>query len=290
MWSRRPPAVIALLAAVPLLVLPSGVAFGSVPPGDSAHDRITRDAATPLGWSGTGLKELQKAIVAPDVSGTSFKVDGDGVSLEATDAYEPHYHCDRLAPTSHADAFSATTAYVRLERDLALQWSHGGQAERALDALGRALHAVQDCHSHSDVGEKDAAYQASFQAALLGVGPAPPGLRLTGFQPGADDPAAPPGDPYPHASYAKDGPDTNDDSKQVLPDGRTKFEAARALAVATTRMFLEDVMGRLNATEKAAIMDVPPPPAAKPSNVPSNAAWLVLAAFVGLAIPRWTRT
>jgi hypothetical protein len=248
-----------VLAAAVLLLAPSAAAFESIPPGDSAHDHITAQAAEPLGWTGRGLDGLQQAVRSPDVAESKVKGSlGRVVILDAQGEYEPSHHCDRLPPTPNAQVFAATSAYIRLERDEAIQLVHSDHPERAVGALGRALHALQDCHSHSNISDKDAAAQATFQDALLQGLAMPEGMVFTGFQPGDKQADMPAGDEYPHGLYAKDGTNTTPDAEKRLPDGRTKFEAAAALATSTSRMFLEDFLGRLNATEKATVLAVPP--------------------------------
>lgn len=249
-----------VLGALTLAGLPHPVAaFESIPPGDSVHDHITADAATPLGWNGTGLDGLQKAVRAPDLAEGKVKGSlGHVVVVDAQGEYEPSHHCDRLPPTSNAQVFAAASQYIQLEREEALQLVHSGHTDRAVSALGRALHALQDCHSHSDVGEKDPLTQAAFQRVLLDGGDMPVGMRFTGFQPGAKDAAMPPGDDYPHGLFAKDGTNSTPDAEARLPDGRTKFQAASDLAASTSRMFLQDFMGRLNATERSGILQAAP--------------------------------
>ncbi|MEA3204340.1 MAG: hypothetical protein QOI63_2022, partial [Thermoplasmata archaeon] len=197
-------------------------------------------------------------VRAPDVAET--KVKGSAGHLAVVDAvgeYEPAHHCDRLPPTSDAQVLAATSAYVRLERDEALQFARSGHPERAVTSLGRALHALQDCYSHSNVADQEAA-QARLQQALLEGGPLPDGLVFTGFQPGAKDAEMPPGDSYPHGLHAKDGTNSTPDAQARLPDGRTKFEAARSLAAATSQRFLGDVLAQLNATQRHDLLAVRP--------------------------------
>ncbi len=237
------------------VLFPTASAFESVPPGDSVHDHITADAATPLGWNSTSLPGLQKAVLAPDMSESKIKLkDGHVIVLDVTSAFEPSHHCDRLPPNPDDQVFAATSSYVRMQRDVALLMIHANQPDRAVAALGRALHALQDCYSHSDISEQEPGVQLAFQQALLNDTPAPAGLRVAGFQPGVKEPEMPVGDAYPHGLFAKDGPHSNADAEIRLPSGQTKFETAAALATTTSRMFLEDYLSRLNVTEKASIL------------------------------------
>lgn len=269
---------------VAILASPSVQAFESIPPGSSPHERITEAAASPLGWSGEGLKALQVAVLAPDFSETTVKTDGDKVILiDATDEFEPMHHCDRLPPTSDAHVFAATSTYILLQRDEALQLVQAGHEARSVAALGRALHALQDCHSHSDVGERSVEDGKMFQTALLSGEPlAPSDIRFTSFQPGHEEPELPVGDPYPHGLFAKDGPDSSDDAALLLPDGRTKYQAAYDLAVDTSALFLAEFVGRLTPSEKAAILAVEVEDDGGPGLIPSVGlvATLMLAALV----------
>ena len=252
-------------------MIPGAHAFESVPPGSSPHDQVTEAAATPLGWSGDALKALQEAVLAPDFLESKVKTDGDHVIVvDATDDYESSHHCDRLPPTSDAAVFSSASSYIRLQRDEALQLVQAGHDARAVAALGRALHALQDCHSHSDVSEKTAEEADAFQTALLTGGPvAPSDLRFTSFQPGNEEPELPLGDVYPHSLFAKDGPGSSDDAKRLLPDGRTKYQAAFDLAVDTSALFLGEFMGRLTPSQEAAILAVKPADDGGPALLPS---------------------
>jgi hypothetical protein len=81
-------------------------------------------------------------------------------------------------------------------------------------------------------------------------------LVLTGFQPGAADPERPPGDPYPHGDHAKDNPTKDADCKQLLPDGRTKYQAAHDWATESATLALRGWIQGANATELAALAQV----------------------------------
>ncbi|MCA1810435.1 MAG: hypothetical protein LC623_00285 [Halobacteriales archaeon] len=282
-WREAGVGAALLLAAL----APSASAFESTPPGTSVHDQATAAAATPLGWSGSGLDALQQAVRAPDLAESKVKGSaGHLVVVDAVGDYEPAHHCDRLPPTPNAQAFAATTAYVRLERDEALQFARTGHPERAVTALGRALHALQDCHSHSNVVDLGPAVQARFQQELLAGGGLPDGLVLTGFQPGEEQADMPPGDPYPHGLHAKDGTNSTPDAEARLPDGRTKFEAALALAAATTQSFLADVLAHLNATERRDLLGVSPQHAKNWALPPPAVPTLIALLAAGVALRR----
>lgn len=284
MWARW-----TLLAATLLVgAIPSAQAFESLPPGSSPHDHVTAEAATPLGWNGDGLKALQEAVLAPDFSESTAKIDQDKVIvIDATAAYESSHHCDRLPPTADAAVFASTSAYIRLQRDQALQLIQAGHDARAVAAVGRALHSLQDCHSHSDVSEKTREEVNAFQAALLnGDELSPSDVRFTSFQPGHEEPELPLGDPYPHGTYAKDGPDSNDDARFVLPDGRTKYEAAFDMAVETSAMFLGDFLVRLTPSEKASLLAVVPEEDGGPALIPPLGTATVIFALIAVGFAR----
>jgi hypothetical protein len=246
---------LSLLAA---LSLPAA-AFSSVPPGGSVHDEITESAARTVGWPPDAIDDLQGAVAAPDFDeAEAVAPDGAGIGDRNQD-YSPSHHCDRVPPNSDMDAFAATVAYIELERNQSIQFLRGETPERALLALGRALHALQDCHSHSNIVDLPMHVQIQFQRVLVGGGSVTESPRLTGFRPDDAQPTLPEGDPYPHGNFSKDHPGANDESDLKLPDGRNKFQASRDLAIATTTLFLEDYLARLTADERAQLFDAEPP-------------------------------
>lgn len=239
-----------LLAVAP--VMPTATAFVSAPPGSSVHDEVTAFAATPLGFEGDSLAALQEAVRRPDLD--EVKVDGTEVYDAGAD-YEPSHHCDRMPPTSNEQSFNMTGIFVRLQRDQALQMSRAGHPERAVWFLGYALHALQDCHSHSNIVEKDEATQLAYRAALLEGGPMPFGVSLTGFQPGAEESDFPPGDNFPHGAFNLDDKDSTQEATALLPDGRTKHRAAQDLAVAASNELLSEFMANLTAEQRGQLFE-----------------------------------
>lgn len=280
----------ALAAGLLLLVLaPVAGAFSSVPPGSSVHDDITAGAKE-AGFSDKATEALQQAVREPDYQESEIDPDGTDVTrIDATDAYRAEHHCDRIPGTSDGDAFNATMAYIHEQRDLAASKS-GAEPRQAIEALGRALHALQDCYSHSnivDLPDQQEAYRESFFES----GPPVAGLRLVSYEPGADDPERPEGDDYSHGKYAKDSADKNDESKMETPDGRTKFEAARDLARETTAGFLERFLLERTGEETAALMDVGEEDQGLPddANVPGSSLPAALAGLVLVAAVRRRR-
>jgi hypothetical protein len=277
----------ALAAGLLLLALaPVAGAFSSVPPGSSVHDDITA-AAKEAGFSDKATEALQQAVREPDYQESEIDPDGTDVArIDATDAYRAEHHCDRVPGTSDADAFNATMAYIHEQRDIAANKSVT-EPRQAIEALGRALHALQDCYSHSNIVDLPD-QQEAYRDLFFERGPPVAGLRLVSYEPGADDPERPGGDDYSHGAYAKDSDDKNDESKMDLPDGRTKFEAARDLARETTVEFLERFLLERTGEETAALMAVGEEDPGLPddANVPASSLTVAVGA---LAATAWTR-
>jgi hypothetical protein len=243
-----PPAILvaipvaALLAGLTLAVLPGAAAFGSSPGGP--HDEITAAAAREAGLPEEVVPALVEAVRAVDARDPPLEPGARG--LDRTDAageYRPEQHCARVPPADDRTAFRATVDHVADRSEAALAAVLADDPEEAVQRMGELLHAVQDCFSHSNAVDLDA--PEAVVAAVNGHAAAPDGLRLTGYQPGADDPEAPDGDPYPHREFAKDGPDANDESAIEVAENETKFEAARTLAIEASIMALQDILREL---------------------------------------------
>lgn len=245
-----------------LVVVPwSAQAFASVEKGESPHDEITGVVAD-LGWPKDAVEALQAAVRQPDLDDLGpAPVEGNKDRMDVTVTFRPWHHCDRVAPATDDEAVNATIAYVAHERDLAENLSLV-DPEAAVGALGRALHAMQDCFSHTDVVDLPAEAQQSLAQAFLRAGARPPPLRVCGSQPGALDIERPAGDPYAHADHNKDDAKSSPEAEVTMADGRSKFEHARDLASNATRAFVLDFMGRLDADESARLLDVKPDKAA----------------------------
>lgn len=238
-----------------LLMAPGAQAFASVQQGDSPHDEMTAVAAD-VGWPEDAVEALQAAVRQPDIDDLEpAPVDGNKDRMDVSVVFRPWHHCDRVPPMSDAEAVKATIAYVDHERSLAQNLSLVDPAA-AVRALGRALHALQDCFSHSDIVDLPASAQAALGDALVFGGAPPSSLRLCGSQPGAPDIARPPGDVYPHADFNKDDPNASPEAEALMVDGRSKHEHAFELAANATRVFLTDFMSRLDADETARLLDV----------------------------------
>ncbi|MEA3136172.1 MAG: hypothetical protein QOC71_453 [Thermoplasmata archaeon] len=241
-------------AALLLVVLvPLASAFDSIPGGP--HDDITKAAARNAGYPEAGIDALTEAVRAVDIRDNKLEPNAHKVGrIDATADYAPEHHCDRVPPAGDLDAFVATVEYIGQQRGVARNASAAGDAKGALASLGNALHAIEDCFSHSNAVDLDD--PGAVVRAVNGNGSAPGGLWLTGFLPGAEDTERPPGDAYPHGDFAKDGADKNDEAKAVLPDGRTKFEAARDLAEEAATVFLRGWVGNATSQELAALAEL----------------------------------
>lgn len=276
---------LAVLAALGLAVACAAPAqaFASIMPGSSPHDDITAVAGE-LGWSKAAVKQLQAAVRQPDIDDLrAAPTKEDKTRLDTSAVYQPWHHCDRVPPATDAGTVNATRAYIAQQRDLALNLSLLDPVA-ATNALGRALHALQDCFSHTDIVDRPAGEQEAFVRFLLGGGQAP-AVRVCGVQPGAADIERPAGDPYPHADHNKDDTRSSPDAKATLPDGRSKHQAAKALATDATRSLLQDVLAQLDGDATARLLSVKAPahinhliPAA-PLQVPA-------AALLGVALLR----
>lgn len=270
-----------------LLLAPVAGAFASVPPGSSVHDEIT-EGAKEAGFSDGATAALQQAVREPDYQESELDPQGTDVGrIDATAAYRAEHHCDRVPGTSDADAFNATMTYIHEQRDAAASHSASGEPKKAVAALGRALHALQDCYSHSNIVDLPD-HQAAYRDALFAKGGPVPGLRLVSYEPGADDPERPEGEDYSHGAYAKDSADKNDESKAELPDGRTKFEAARDLAREATVGFLERFLLERTGEETAALMAVDEEDHGLPddANVPALPLAVVVVALAAAVLAR----
>lgn len=281
---------LALAWAAGLLAIAAApaAAFTAAPPGESVHDEITaivRDA----GWSAEATEALQQAVREPDYQDSEYDPELDEPArVDATDHYRPWHHCDREPGTADADAFNATVRYVHEQRREALNRSAAGDADGSMAALGRALHALQDCYSHSNIVDLPD-QQRAFEQALLRGGPPVEGLRLVAYEPGADDPGRP-GDDYGHDRYAKDSADQNDEARARLPDNRTKFEHAFELARLATVAFVQEFMLELGDGERASLLEVQEEDGGAPDdvNVPSLSLAAVLVAVAFASLP-WRR-
>jgi hypothetical protein len=237
-----------LLTLAAAVAAPTASAFESLPGGP--HDDITGAAARESGYPEDAVAALQDAVRAVDFRDNGLEPTAEKIDrIDATEDYRPEHHCDRVPPAGDLDSFNATVAYIDERSAVAAAAAKAMDGEAAVVALGEMLHAVQDCLSHSNA--VDLEDRSAMVAAVNGDAPAPAGLRLTGFQPGVEDTERPEGDPYPHADYAKDAPDNNDESGLPSSADHTKFEAARALAIEASILALQGVLSQLDPAQVA---------------------------------------
>jgi hypothetical protein len=245
-------ASVSILVGV-LCLVPAASAFESLPGGP--HDDITGAAARESGFPDSAVEALQEAVRAVDFRENALEPGATRVDrIDATADYRPEHHCDRVPPASDLDAFNATVTYADERAAVALAAAQAHDGKAAVAALGELLHAVQDCMSHSNA--VDLEDPQAMVHAVNGHQPAPAGLRLTGFQPGADDPERPDGDPYPHADHAKDAADKNEESRLEAAGNRTKFDAAKALAIEASILALQGVLSQLDPAQVAELAEV----------------------------------
>jgi len=265
-----------------LLGMPAATAFRSFPPGSSVHDGITKDAAAPLGFPGKAAAALAQATRRPDYDEMKISLNGNGsLRMGVTSQYLPFHHCDRLPGISDADAFKDTALYVAQQREVALADLRNGQAQDAGWAIGRALHALQDCFAHSDIVRGGFDAEQYYERAVTTGGDPLPGLHVTGFDPTARDTASPPGDPYPYSRFNLDANTDSPMATTLLPDGNTCFEHARQDAIAASRMYLQSILDNLTGPQRDALMglhETTPPP-----KLPVPAPAVAVPVLVGLA-------
>ena len=219
------------------------LAFNSTPWGP--HDQITKKAAEDAGFNPKASEALQDAVKQPDFDETKLTFGG----LKPNKKYKPDHHCDRghkvdpktgMKPTA-AEAFEATAAYIRAEKLAATNLAKAGKKKAAIAALGRALHALQDCKSHSNYVDLTPDEKAEYEEALMDGTKKPPAkLKITGYDPDAKTPGKPKGDAYAHDDFSKDSAGKNAEAKKKI-GGKTKYELAKAAAIEESTALLKMV-------------------------------------------------
>jgi hypothetical protein len=211
------------------LVWPSRLANPDVAHG-YRHFEATQCALEPLGFGPRAVRFVARH---------DFLVDWDHyahtLAHPPTARYAPADHFDRNEHESSAMAFERALAALSRRRREVLARLASGDGLGAMATLGALLHGVQDACSHSNAVDLAPGDRARFVALLAGT--AGPGraiaVRLTGtsrekladLAPNAD---AEPG--FGHDAYSKDDARKNAEARKRMSDGRTKFEAAMALA------------------------------------------------------------
>ena len=246
---------LALAAVLVAGLVPAAAAFDSIPNGP--HDRVTADAAHAAAYPSKGVLSLQQAVRGPDIRDNKLDPKATKVTnFEVTGEYRPYHHCDRVPPAGGEESFLRTVDYARQQGEGARTALAASNATGAVHLLGNALHAIEDCFSHSNA--VDLADPAVVVRAVNGEGGFPQDLHLTGFLPGAQDNEHPPGDDYPHGDFAKDSANKNTESSTRMADDRTKFEHARDLATQAATLYLQHWMEDVTPAEAQQLANVPP--------------------------------
>ncbi len=226
---------------------PSAYAFDSRGPGilgisfgESIHEEITQEALEKLGIKHGAIELIEDA---------NTDIDFDEFLHKET--YAPQHHFDRGPDKTNEQAFMDGSKYVNEQMEEAMKYLKNreevgrSQIGEAYEAMGQGLHALQDFFSHSNYGDLSDGDKEKALAALLDPKKTPPAnLKLTGYDPKADDPSNPPGDGYPHEKYNKDKPGSTKDSEEKI-NGNTKFDLAREAAVEATKEFVEKMKEKL---------------------------------------------
>lgn len=249
---------LSLTLCVTLLLVAAPVAgFSSLPPGASPHDEVTREAANSVGYPDRGTPGLREAVRAPDLKEVEWKPEGGGFSaIGLRPEYRSSHHCDRLLPDEDAESLEATLIYIDEQRAAADQHMQAGDAEAAVEALGAALHAAQDCFSHSNVAELGPPAVERLRMAITADGSVPEGVRLVAVARGASPPGAP-DDPYDHDGHSKDAPDQNEVARSTSPGfTQSHYDLAHEGARLVTQDILQTFLAHLDDDQRAALADV----------------------------------
>ena len=170
------------------------------------HRKITNDACKDslfgIGFTGFSKDAIDRLIWANSRQDNPLFV-----------KYNPAHHFDRSKGKSHRQAFMDGRKYVAEQIKIAADKMTIGKIEAALDALGRALHALQDFFSHSNFvdelsfDEQDQCLKALFDIKDFQAEP-PANLRITAYDKETGEKGKVHGDTYAHDDHCKDGPDT----------------------------------------------------------------------------------
>ena len=222
------------------------------------HGEVTAEALGNLGgFSPKSVQAFRAAVYQPDADETSvFQI--------PTKLYRADHHCDRSEGNvaTSKGYFKSTAQYISDRKTAAVQAVTNFDTSGAVDELGRALHALQDCLAHSNYVDLAAADKTAFEAALLDPTKDPPEtVQLTGYNPTKGDDEKLAGDPYWHREKAKDEPKPNkkknNKESEAMIGGQTKFALARAAAVNLAESFLRVVENSVEPAEWNDIRELP---------------------------------
>lgn len=236
-----------VLVSILLLVPATSGAFSSVGQG-AHHSGISREAAVAKGFPDSTSRLLGVMTEKPDVDENSYDFK-QWKPVVNKNRYVASHHFDRNNNVTDANAFGGGERYMLGQKQLAIDSVAAGREKGAYAALGRCLHALEDCFSHSNFVDLSAGDQTAVITALFDSTQAPPAtLWMTGYDPNAADDESPPGDPHPHRTMAKDWGDKNAES-QLMIGGQTKFQLARAAAETQVESVLDMVKGAVTAAQ-----------------------------------------
>ncbi|MGA8848627.1 MAG: HET-C-related protein, partial [Dehalococcoidia bacterium] len=182
-------------------------------------------------------------IIFPDAARDRVNKANKGQDSIFSGIWKAKFHGDRKKGETHEQAFNRTREYIKEELDNAAALFNQSNVD-GYDALGRALHAVQDFYAHSNYVElPNAADQAAARAALDDpTQPIPTDIKMCGFwgwpftcnDAGGwfhyQDPLG-----YSHTDHNKDNNATKDPVKQA------QYAAANAAAVSHTKDILRGI-------------------------------------------------
>lgn len=184
--------------------------------------------------------------------------------------YKPEHHFDRneiaVSFDKHAEAFTRAAKYVGEQRAIVvagLKKEQGKDVGDALQATGRAFHALQDFFSHSNLIDLPEADFGVIKKALAGASSPPGDLKITGYDIRAG--GAKIGEPFAHDVFSKDEQEKNDEAQKPIEPasafydknnpGKTKFEGARDAAADYSRQWLEGVRNEVGPAAWARLND-----------------------------------
>lgn len=197
-----------LLAAGPALAFRSWPrVFNGVMGQQCEHVQITSRAARAAGFDEEAARDIENAAIGPDVR-----------EFFLIEDYAAARHFDRPPAQTTSAAFAPSAAYVREQRDLAVRLAVQGRMAASRRALGRSLHALQDLFSHSNYVSLTPDEQRACLSAVWSAGrAAPANLKLTAYDPDADDPENPDSDRegYTHGAGAKDAAGKSPEAARV---------------------------------------------------------------------------
>jgi hypothetical protein len=256
--------LLAALAAL-LLFAPQASAFSSMSWGEALQDTLVGDRPrSPLHDHGYRHQQITVQALAdfgftPDglrfLGWHSFLTDWEQYAHTPqhppNGRYRPGDHFDRNEDETSADGFVRGLKGLALQRRLAVRALRRGEVEAGLAALGRGLHGVQDCYSHSNVIDLSPPDQRLVVALQLGQSAEAPAallakVRLAGSSryPRPDiDPTRDREPGFTHDDWAKDNAGYNREAKAPAAGapGHTKYERAFDLAVTASRAYAAKV-------------------------------------------------